>query len=123
MQAANSIYIQLDKLHISVDEKWTLQNKYLHKRKPPYSKMTILNSLYLFGPSSILNDNVNMASSSKNSVAKASHQRLSLSFKPHKPLHAISQHLLLIAATYVIITNTLSLSSENGSKMLTQKQS
>lgn len=35
--------------------------------------------LYLFGPSSKQNVRVSVASSSKNSVAKASHQRLSLS--------------------------------------------
>lgn len=37
--------------------------------------------LYRFGPSSKQNERVNVASSSKNSVAKASHQRLSLSCK------------------------------------------
>lgn len=35
--------------------------------------------LYRFGPSSKQNERVKVASSSKNSVAKASHQRLSLS--------------------------------------------
>lgn len=39
------------------------------------------NLLYLLGPSSKQNASVNDASSSKNSVAKASHQRLSLSCK------------------------------------------
>ena len=37
--------------------------------------------LYRFGPSSKQNESVNVASSSKNSVATASHQRLSLSCK------------------------------------------
>ena len=40
---------------------------------------TASNLLYLFGPSSRQNVSVNDASSSKNSVANASHQRLSLS--------------------------------------------
>lgn len=42
--------------------------------------------LYRFGPSSKQNERVNVASSSKNSVANASHQRLSLSCKETRAL-------------------------------------
>lgn len=40
--------------------------------------------LYLFGPSSRQKESVRVASSSKNSVAKASHHKLSLSCKRMK---------------------------------------